>query len=75
MLHGYLSCVYTDLVSLSLSVKMTRRGAYNFLKQFSGITSTVLTVQAKERTLGCYQPLTHERITSTVIKKIISQVR
>lgn len=33
------------------------------------ITSTVLTVQAKEWTLGCYQPLTHERITSTVIKK------
>lgn len=70
MLHGYLSHVYTDLVSLPLSVEMTGERSLHFPETIHRDHITVLTVQAPEQHLGCYQAtmeepaVTCERITS-----------
>lgn len=55
MLYGYLSRVYTDLVSLPLSVEMTGERSLYFPATISRHHITVLTVQVRQQHLGCYR--------------------
>lgn len=54
MLYGYLSCVYTDLVSLPLSAEMTAERSLHSPATILRHHITVLTVQVTEQHLGCY---------------------
>ncbi len=61
MLYGYLSRVYTDLVSLPLSVEMTGERSLHFPATILRHHITVLTVQVTEQHLGCYRATMEER--------------
>lgn len=60
MLYGYLSRVYTDLVSLPLSVEMTGERSLHFPATILRHHITVLTVQVTEQHLGCYRATMEE---------------
>lgn len=53
MLYGYLSRVYTDLVSLPLSAEMTGERSLHSPATIPGHYITVLTVQVTEQHLRC----------------------
>lgn len=60
MLYGYLSRVYTDLVSLPMSVEMTGERSLHFPATILWHHITVLTVQVTEQHLGCDQATMEE---------------
>lgn len=55
MLYGYLSRVYTDLVSLPPSEEMTGERSLHFPETIYEHHVTVLTARVMEQYLGCYQ--------------------
>lgn len=60
MLYGYLSRVYTDLVSLPLSVEMTGEKSLHFPETILGHRITVFTVPVTEQRSGGYRATMEE---------------